>query len=177
MKRVAIIIAAALTTLLSPVTPAHAAPPLACTAGSYSDLRPPYHTHWLIGQRTYGGGVIPVTTYRYWLHEDTGSVPPRFLGVTYAQCSWLSGEELPLEPVSATFGRPCTEPTDYHTIVADRVINYRFVGALRSPPSAPPWGITNLYRFWIRESEGRYLDSSVARCQYGRGSLSSSAPA
>jgi len=164
MKRVAAVIATVLITLLSVVTPAQAVQPQGCTSpGTYRDSIPPFYTHWFMGQRTYGDGVTDLVTYRYWLHEDRNQTPTKFLATSYARCLSFSGKEFALEPVSETFGRPCTETGDYRTIVVDKVIDHRLIGARRSPPEPPPVS-SSAYRFWVSESGGRYLRSDVARC-------------
>ncbi|WP_433261453.1 hypothetical protein ACQPZF_26850 [Actinosynnema sp. CS-041913] len=162
MKRIIIVFAAALVTMLSIVAPAQAAIPLACTNGSYTDPAFPYQTHWLIGERKYGSAVTNRVTYRFWLHESLLSTP-RFLSVSYARCLDFTGSETTIQPYNGNFDRPCSASGDYVTVVGDRLINHRLIGSRFSPPVRPP-ALAFTYRFWVREDNGWYLDNNVARC-------------
>ncbi|MEU5695456.1 hypothetical protein [Actinosynnema sp. NPDC020468] len=165
MRRVSVILAATVITLLSVVVPTQAAalPPACSSPDTYKDQQPPYYTHWFIGEHTYGGGPVPVFTYRYWLTEDLTSSPPRFISTSYAVCASFSGTEYRIAPADDTFGQSCSASGDYSTVVAGRFIFHRLIGDRHSPPVRPP-AVSHTYRFWAHEYDDRNQNNTVSRC-------------
>ncbi|MGW4114686.1 hypothetical protein ACWEFJ_27745 [Actinosynnema sp. NPDC004786] len=167
MKRTVATAAAVLIAALSVATPAQAAPPADCTNGSYSDALPPYHTHWVLGERSYTGGtIIANTTYRFWLRENAAYTPPLFVSARRATCNVLVQYVDAMQPTWQTGNLPClvtgeyrdpASTTTYHVLLGERV------NRLNTTTQA-----TANFRFWIteqRSASGRsYLDSSIVMC-------------
>lgn len=169
MKRILFTLAAALATALSAAAPAQAAPPpTECTSGSHSDLTPPHHTHWLMGQRSYqGSATIFDTTYRLWLHENPAYSPPLFVSAANAKCGALYQTIATLTPTWQTGNLPCTASGDYQD-PSNSNLHHRFIGQRVNRVNSVST-TTALFRFWVSEEAGGpggwyYRGSSVVMC-------------
>ncbi|MBB5803170.1 hypothetical protein F4560_002938 [Saccharothrix ecbatanensis] len=150
MIRKLVFIAVAVVTLgmVTGVSPAHAAQDWRCTmTGSFSDLNPPYSTHWRVGSRTVGSSSRAV----YWLHEKAVSGGYVFDKADRAHCDPPSPLLFPVIGMQPQLlvGQPaCTSPGTFSEVKDGKIVTNHFVGQVRSYFSGTLYPFPYTFRVW-----------------------------
>lgn len=147
----------------SPVHATTAALSPACTAGSYSEMSPPYQTHWRIGQN---GSLV------YWLHSQPGAPGPELNRLPYADyfiCQPLAHPGAHSIAMEDLVGQPaCTSAGTFFAIVDGKIASYEFVGQ-QATLTGYVLPTLRMYRFWhikvqVQPGQWSLVDPLVSVC-------------